>query len=418
MEWGKGFGNPYLSIFISATEIFLLITGLLFFISVKKNKTKIQGTNTLYFLLVLLCLALILVPAFLNGQNENLFNFFISVKIIELLLFYLLIVNKVLSTQEILRLFVYSMSLQALLALSQLLLQNDLGLQILGEPQISSENPHLARFSFLSMDILRAYGTFPHPNVLGGFLCMSILSTFLVRPSFKHEWTFLLTLQLLGLFATFSRSAILALSLALILLGIWYFEKLRIKKNKMLMTLIGLFIVELSTLLFMRGLLFFKDTAFLERFQGYKLSMELFSSHPWGLGFSHYTLMMDEITPLSLMPWEYQPVHNAFLLALVEMGTQGFLLALFVVGFCLYSLYKRKRDFLSHQKQLRRQVFFAIVLAFLVLSSFDHYLLTLEQGRFLILLFFSLGSLFAAEALPVYKIRTEVPLHKIELDPE
>jgi len=182
--------------------------------------------------------------------------------------------------------------------------------------------------------------------------------------------------------------------------------------------LIALFLIELSALLFMRGFYFFKDNAFLERLEGYKLSFELFLSHPWGLGFGRYTLMMGEGSGVALMPWEYQPVHNAFLLALVETGTQGFLLAILVLGFSLYSLYKRRNDFLSHRKQLRRQVFFAIVLAFLVLSSFDHYLISLEQGRLLVLLFFSLASLFAYEALPVYKIRTEAPQSKIQVDLE
>ncbi len=416
MEWGRGFTNPYLSVFITATDIFLLFSGLLFFLNLKGNKTKLHGGNTFYFFIVLLCLALIIIPSLFSANNEIVFDFFITVKSFELLLFYLLIVNKILSTQEILRIFIYSMTAQALLALSQLLFQSDLGLQLLGEPQISSENPHLARFSFLSMDILRAYGTFPHPNILGGFLCMSTLSTFLIKSKFKHEWTFLFAIQLLGLFATFSRSAILALSFALILLGIWYFEKLKEKKNLVLMSLIALFTIELSTLLFMRGLLFFKDKAFLERLEGYQISLELFLSNPWGLGFSQYTLMMDKGTNVALMPWEYQPVHNAFLLALVEMGTQGFLLGLFIIIFCLDNLFKRRNDFLSHAKQLRRQVFFAIILAFLILGFFDHYLLSLEQGRLLILLFFSLASLFAYEGLPIYRIRTATGLHKIEAD--
>ena len=417
MEWGKGFTNPYLSIFFGLTDLFLLLTATLFFVVGKKQHVKIHGGSPLYFLLVLFCLALVLVPLSVS-EGDGLFNFFLIIKIFELLLFYLLVVNKILSTQEILRIFIYSMTLQALLALSQLIFQSDLGLQVLGEPQISAENPHLARFSFLSMDILRAYGTFPHPNILGGFLCMSILSTFLIQSRFKHEWTFLFTIQLLGLFATFSRSAILGLSFALILLGFWYFKKLKEKRNLVFMTLIALFLIELSALLFMRGFYFFKDSAFLERWEGYKLSFELFSSHPWGLGFGRYTLMMGEGSGVALMPWEYQPVHNAFLLALVETGTQGFLLAILVLGFSLYSLYKRRNDFLSHRKQLRRQVFFAIVLAFLVLSSFDHYLISLEQGRLLVLLFFSLASLFAYEALPVYKIRTEAPQSKIQVDLE
>lgn len=401
IEWGRGFLNPYTSVFFSVTELLLLATGLLFFIDRKIKKNKIQFGQPVYFFLLLLSLVL----AGLSTQPD----FFLLTKLFTLLLFYILIVNKILSTQEILRIFIYTLSFEAVLGFFQVLFQTDFGFSILGEPVISALNPHLARFQIFSESIVRAYGTFPHPNILGGFLAISILSTFLI----KKPKPYLFIIQLLGLFACFSRSAILGLSIALVFMGFWYLKKLKEKKNKkMIIVLSTLFLLEFLSLFFVRGFHFLNDANFLERIEGYKLAWEIFLQNPWGIGFSHFTLFMDTFAPQSLMPWEYQPVHNVFLLALVEIGIPGFLFVLLLFIFCVYSLYRKKRTFMSPKKQLRRQIFFVILLTFTVLACFDHYLISLEQGRYLVLLFFSLNSLFSSEALPIYTIRKEGSLSK------
>lgn len=415
-EWGRGFLNPYTSIFFSLTDLLLLISGVLFFIDRKIQKRKIKEGQPVYFFLLVLSLSLGVYSAYLNSNGTENLHYFLFIKLLELFLFYILIVNKVLSVQEVLRVFVYTLSFEAALGLFQVVFQTGVGLQILGEPMLSSLNPHLARFSFQSLDIIRAYGTFPHPNILGGFLALSILSTFLIKPLYKYEWPLLFSVQFLGLFASFSRSAILSLSIALALLGFWYLRTLKEKKNKTLTIILsGLFLVELLSLLFMRGIHFLSDPNFIERWEGYKMAFKLFLSHPLGLGFSNFTMSMDTFSGQTLMPWEYQPVHNIFLLALVEIGIFGFLFALGLLGFCLYSLFKRRKTFLNRKKQLRRQVFFAILLVLMILGSFDHYLLSLDQGRYLILLFFALSSLFSSEALPVYAIRKEGMLSKTPL---
>lgn len=408
VEWGRGFLNPYTSTFFSVTEGLLLLSGIFFIVQRRRRLHVLNTGHSSYFFILLLVTALGLYTTFLNGSGNHTFYFFLLVKGLELILLYLLLVNEVLSTQEIIRIFVYTLCGEAILAIFQVVFQSDLGLQILGEPVLSSQGIHLARFNFLGESILRAYGTLPHPNVLGGFLVTSILFTFLLKPLFRHEWTVLFTIQLLGLFATFSRSAAVGLTLGLLLLGMWYFHSLREKKGSpLLLFLTGLFVVELFSLVFLRGLHFFSDTALSSRIQGATLAWDLFLHYPFGVGFSHFTLMMDYLTEAPLMSWEYQPVHNVFLLALVEMGIFGFIAAALVVFFCFSRLYKKRHAFLSHRKQLRRQVFFAVLLALTLIGFFDHYLLSLEQGRLLVLLLFALSSRFANQDLPVYAIRKE-----------
>ena len=78
-------------------------------------------------------------------------------------------------------------------------------------------------FDFFSttprISLLRAYGTFYHPNVFGGFLVFSLLVSYylfysLQRLLAKITVALGIAIELLGLICTFSRSAFLALVFA------------------------------------------------------------------------------------------------------------------------------------------------------------------------------------------------------------
>ena len=190
--------------------------------------------------------------------------------------------------------------------------------------------------------------------------------------------------QFLGLLATFSRSALLALLLVVFITGLEtkFFQKQKTH------ALAGLGMGILLVLFFiMRGFTFLEDPAFLERLSGYTYAWELMKTHPFGIGFSHSTLFLDPVTSLPLMPWEYQPVHNIFLLLLTELGWPSLLL-LFAVRF-------------------KKNTYWGAAILILIIGLFDHYLLTLDQGRF-----------FAVFVLTLLAIKKGASPDKTPADPQ
>nr|MBP7819737.1 hypothetical protein [Candidatus Gracilibacteria bacterium] len=67
---------------------------------------------------------------------------------------------------------------QITIAFLQFLLQSDLGLQFLSEPEIATTIKGIAKLGFENgLTMIRSYGTFDHPNILAGFLCISFLAS-------------------------------------------------------------------------------------------------------------------------------------------------------------------------------------------------------------------------------------------------
>lgn len=386
VDWGKGFSNPYTSVYFSLFDAALLLSSLTFLLFEKKQN---KETSPSFFLLLFTVLAVF--SFFLSPYSNSLFHLLLTVKLLELILFYHLL-TKASDKKFLSRLFIYVLSAEGLWAFLQVLFQSDFGFQLLGEPNLASTAPHLARFTWGSWELIRGYGTFSHPNILGGFLALSIFLTFLSRDIPSRQKNTLLVIQFLGLLSTFSRSALLALLLVVAITGL---EKNFFQKQKTL-TLVGLGMGLLLVLFFvMRGFTFLEDPAFLERLSGYSYAWELIKIHPWGVGFSHSTLFLDSVSSLPLMPWEYQPVHNIFLLLLTELGWLSFLIL--IVAGLLHGLHNFKR----------RSAYLGAVILILIVGFFDHYLLTLDQGRF-----------FAVFILALLTFKTGVSSDKAPADPQ
>ena len=68
---------------------------------------------------------------------------------------------------------------QTILAIGQLFLGHSLGgvLYYLGERTVSVGSPGIALATFMGSVVLRAYGTFGHPNVLAGYAVVTLLIT-------------------------------------------------------------------------------------------------------------------------------------------------------------------------------------------------------------------------------------------------
>ena len=233
----------------------------------------------------------------------------------------------------------------------------------------SSGTPGISLVTLFGELLLRPYGTLPHPNVLGGMSAIAVwLSYFQFEESRKKIY---IVFSLSGVFftlLTFSRTASFALLLSSLVFFLW--EK-RVR-NKWIF-LLFLLISGGSILSF-----FFSDTALTTRLHYYAQSVFLFREYPLGVGFRSYLYFLGHTQPLSSYSL-FHPVHNIFVLFLVE---QGVLLSS-LAGYVFWKEIKKRKVF--HKK--------AVVLFILLfcLGMNDHYLLSVQQGALILVFTLSYG---------------------------
>ncbi|MFA5792889.1 MAG: O-antigen ligase family protein [Candidatus Gracilibacteria bacterium] len=368
--WGRGFANNFINIYLNLTEVLIAlgIFGLL--ITNFLEKKRINTGPKLFLIPLLFFLGLALISIFLSPYKEQVWHFFLAIKIIEIFPLYILLISNVLKKEDLIKLFSFAMSLQAFWAILQVLFQKSLGLTALGEPNISNEIAQLAKITFDGFTFIRGYGTFSHPNILGGFLTISILSTIAFIKPLNKDHKILILLQIFGLLASFSRSAILALIVGLLCL----ISNQKAIRTWVKRTIAGLLGLVCTTMFFLNGLPW-GTASFLERIAGYKTAIEMIKNHIAGVGFNSHTLFLEEILGTSLKPWEYQPVHNIFLLIGTEMGLASLIFAIIMLGFLLKKTFHKKPAFI-------------LMIALITLGFFDHYLLSLSQGIYLAIFVF------------------------------
>ncbi len=252
------------------------------------------------------------------------------------------------------------------IGLGQFLQGSSLGLSFLGESQIVKGMYGTSFVELQNQVFLRAYGTFPHPNVLAGYLffllpvCFSFLKGYLRYIS--------LTLVVILIFLTFSRIAIfLSLGFFLVLFLKYFWNK------------IGGFI----PLFFDRFLNF--DHGLSDRIELVKNGFEIIKNYPlWGIGASQYVYGIDYYPVYTAGGFLLlEPVHNIYILLLAEYGL---VLGIPLVLCILYFLF---RNFLKGELFLKYTVF-----GILIISMLDHYFITLPQGILLFLMVISFGYIY------------------------
>ena len=305
-------------------------------------------------------------------------------KILEFSLFGLWIYQhkKLIELDKVIKALSAAVLFQSLLAIGQWLRQGSLfGYWFFGEQPYNAASAGIDKIIWFDGSLkIPPLGTFPHPNVLAGFLVISltlILYQLLKGPFLRSKagpyWiTFYLSSTFLGLitlFLTFSLSA----WLAFLLITVPSLLLLIYPKIKALMISSGLILIVLS--LSLRFSFLAPESSFSRRSQLNKISWQMFLNHPLsGIGLNNFTVSMEKYGYVTATTRFLQPVHNIYLLILSETGLIG------LAGF-IYLLYKGRTLFTDKV----RPCHLALLILFF-LGLFDHWPFTLQQGLLLFLL--------------------------------
>lgn len=288
---------------------------------------------------------------------------------------------------------------QSIIAILQFIQQKSLGISILKESIFSAYDPGIAKVLINGGIFIRSYGFFPHPNVLGGFLAISLLISTAYPLIFKDKlfhvehyidiWSYrvLIFVQLLALLFSFSKSAILAFIIGFITLifGInklfhveqfknsvkdisnvprgtlelqlkparcstWNIQRIvQMFHVEHLVILMGIILLGIMLLSF--NLRFFFAQPFIERLFYIKALQKLSPDYFFqGLGIGQFVFRMQEFFDEKLLLWQFQPIHNVFLLIFSETGIVGFGLFMW---FFVYIFWKNKKNVLRGTLELQ-----------------------------------------------------------------
>lgn len=269
---------------------------------------------------------------------------------------------------------------QVTLALAQVALGHSLQgpLYYLGERMVAVGSPGVATAPLLGANVLRAYSTFSHPNILAGYLVISYLIILRLAQSAKFRFLRLVKIKTytlsalvtLGLLLTQSRSAAFAF-FGLIL----PFSLLRSMRSRLIYFAILLFAscYLLFTNSFSRPL----DLSLSQRLTLQELSMSVVHSYPiFGTGAQASISTYPLVSPNTRI---LQPDHNSFTLITSWLGLFG----VFAIIYAMRSI-------------LFPNFYFLIPIAPLIFL--DHYLLTSPQGLFVFILYLKVVHSYHAQS--------------------
>lgn len=371
--------NPYLVFELNFQDILFAILLIIFGLLIAKKEIKIE--NIFFKSKVFLSLLFIFfIESFF--WEFSLFNLLVLLRIFEIFLIYIFLTSNLCKASEIRTVFLFSIFTQASIAIAQYINQGAIGLHFLGESILNINLRNIAKIDFDSIKILRSYGTFAHPNILATAISIGIFFTIKIDPIYKKTKTFLFIFLTIGLITTMSRSIIVLTILSLI---IYIILSKNIKKdfiNKKIISFSILFIMIISSIFGIKNFdiiktrFSFNDTNTLsERLNQANLSMQMLKTYPFGVGIGNYIQKLSEISQYSLEPWQFQPVHNTFLLIANEMGSPIAIILITSSIWLLYYLYKNKAFW-------ELSLFLFILLS----ANFDHLFYDIYAGQLLLCL--------------------------------
>lgn len=366
--YASGLFSIYQTAFIHIADLFFIPAIFLWLCDRLIHKTSIQlESKTIATFLILIVAAGQISTFFAIDQT---LSFISLLRLIEYILLYIFIIDSHISRTSIAYVLATSLGLQICLSGYQYFYQTSLGLQFLGEPILSNTLPGIAKFTKNEALHLRPYGTFPHPNILGGVL---VCTFFLLRYLTSKRAGLIRLLFFVGIILTFSRAAWIAFIIALLSFVFYFRTRSSRAQRQIEIAFIILLFVGLIPALWFRWETIASDAAFTERLSLLKDSFSMLMQYPLGVGLHNFSLALPHVSPHALLPWHIQPVHNVFALTLSETGILG--------GLAFFGLYiSHAWHFIKPKDNSDYHVFGTLFVALTVLMFADHYFWDIFSG--------------------------------------
>lgn len=306
---------------------------------------------------------------------------FISwIKLLECILLGVYVYQQRISFSDIIKPLAIGTFIASIVGISQYVFQRSIGgvLWFLGERSFVLDTPAIARvticrlFSTSCELRLRAYSTFSHPNVFGGYLAITLPLLLVevlknIHSTVKRNiYGSVYVLGVVALVLCFSRSAWIVSTFGMICI-ISLRQKIVALRLPLILALCGVVFV---------GFLVapIQDESFIVRQQLNTASIAIWQRSPYiGVGLNNFLFGLSP-TLQSHQVYVLQPVHNVYLLALSQMGVIGLSLAWIYVMVFVKSV---------GGVALRFSPLYISVLSLFLLGIVDHYLFTLQQGQLL-----------------------------------
>jgi hypothetical protein len=458
----RGSFNEYADVSLYASDILLVATLgacilLQRHISNNMSSTRVCFTWNIIkhtrgrLLAVILPLGLI-INAFISlaYSKELIIGVFFVCKLIELYGLYLFVLfrivpcgtNHTIQTQSVfsntILIFIALGVTESALGILQFIQQQSVGLSLIKESIVNPALPGVAKVIINNTQYIRAYGTFPHPNILGGFLLVSIIMSHLYRRVFHVKHTRLmffggvvLLIQYICLVLTFSKSAMIGLVIAWMYMwfvsrgtmnspgllkrriALWIKKLFHVEQIGAQIVLFGIISLAISSFFIKINIdkLFFQSLREREIYQS--IVLDIIHNYPiLGISCGQLVIFMAQQSTYPLLLWQMQPVHNVFLLIWAELGVVGFFIFtlwyfLLIVG--LRYVKKGNGDVTFGQCVPRETIqttdariyFRAMVFGFLPILLFDHYMWDIQQGQ---LIFWIVSGLMVGSILQHNKV--------------
>lgn len=258
---------------------------------------------------------------------------------------------------------------EGVLGLSQIINGGSLGgiFYFLGERRFNFNTIGIAQMSVMGQGLIRAYGTFSHPNSLAGFVLVGMMIMFELRTRKPRPYIniFEWIVVWFGITTLIISGSRLIWTLSLILLLFFIFKT---QKNKIL---IGFSFV-LILLMIVAGIKMisgFDKNSFNKRWDLILVSGQMIKERTWtGYGLGNFLVELPNFSKNEYF-W-LQPVHNVLLLILTESGLLG-------LGILIFGLF----NYLKSKKISKINVL--ILMIILITGMWDHYWITLPQNWWL-----------------------------------
>lgn len=388
--------------------LFLLVI-VNFIISAQQWRDFFPPNHSVTVAITVFCL---IVAISVSLANDKLLALYYLGRLIEVVFLGVVIRQSGINLRKAVAVFIAAAFLQSLLAFCQFFTQYGFAAKWLGMAVHDPKELGTSVVEAGDSRYLRAYGSLPHPNILGGFLAVAYLFLLGISYNFRKKlvknvcdkqqkiWQSVLIYGAMpiifgGIMLTFSRSAWIGLAGGLI--GAWIL--LIIKKIKSRhwekLELINLFLFTVYTIIFFGFFALILNEPVLARLKSEgrleeksigerELSLSdsrAIISHNWlfGVGIGNYTLATSQINKDNRLEkcsgCEQQPVHNLYWLIFGELGILGIAAYLLVLGAVVKT---------GWQRYWREgNIFMTAIIPLLLIGLFDHYLWSLWPGLLL-----------------------------------